>query len=130
MTGHFKNSVDQIDKVLWSDAEFESLEIDYDSVRIKIGEVNGLSKVITCHGYIGFEGVGLWDEIVIDTAVIYKEHDLIDRSLKSISNAHGEETTDSGSPARNIRKWNLLQIKFIDDSEINVVMTKVSINNK
>jgi len=127
MTGHFDDNVDQINKVLWSDAELESLEIDYDSVKIRIEESNGLSKVIKCHGYIGFEGIGLWDEIVIDTATMLREHDLIDRSLSSISNRHGENATDSGSLARNLRDWSLLQIRFIDDSEVNVVMTQVSV---
>lgn len=127
MTGHFENNVDQINKVLWSDAELESLEVGYDSVKIRIEESNGLSKTIICHGYIGFDGIGLWDEIVIGTATMHREHDLIDRSLTSISKRHGENPSDSGSSARNLRDWSLLQIKFIDDSEVNVVMTQVSV---
>ena len=127
MTGHLMNNIDEINKVLWPDAELESLTVDYDSVKMRIEESNGFSKVVTCHGYIGFEGIGLWDEIVIETASIHHDHELIHRSLTSISNRHGENIIDSGSSARNLRDWSLLSIKFIDDSEVNVVMSRVSV---
>ncbi|MEH6444798.1 MAG: hypothetical protein V7784_12955 [Oceanospirillaceae bacterium] len=126
MTGHFESNMNQINTVLWADAEFDDLKIDYDSVKIRIEESNGLTKLITCHGYIGFESIGLWDEIVISSATMHKKHELIDRSKSAISMRLGN--IDSGSNARNIREWGMLQITFIDGAELNIVMTQISVS--
>lgn len=126
MTGHFENNVNQINAVLWADAEFDDLQIDYDSVKIRIEESNGLTKLITCSGYIGYESIGLWDEIVISKATMHQKHELIDRSTSAIRKRLGD--IDSGSDARNTREWGMLQITFIDGAELNIVMTQVSVS--
>jgi len=125
MSGLFDSNVEQINSVLWPDAELEALQIGYDFINIKVEESNGLVRIIRCEGYIGFEGVGFWDEIVISEATMLKKHELIDRCLSSISNRLGGSAVDSGSIARNLRDWGLFQIKFIDGTELNIVMSKI-----
>lgn len=56
--------------VRWPDAALEALDIGYDLVDIKVREPDGRMSKLTCHGYIGYEAIGIWDECVIESARI------------------------------------------------------------
>lgn len=127
MTGHLIKDAENINQVQWADAELESIDIFYDCLTIKLQESTGQMKLVSCLGYIGYEGIGFWDEIVIANATMHSSHELIDRSVHSIRKRLGESMPDSGCDYRNGRVWNLLQIQFIDGSEINVVTAGVSV---
>lgn len=128
MTGHLIKEAENINQILWADAELASVEISYDCVTLKLQESTGQIKLVCCSGYIGYEAVGLWDEVVISRATLYPTHELIDRSVKSMIKRLGEPLPDSGCVYRNRREWNLLQIQFIDGSDINVVTAGISVN--
>ena len=130
MTGHLIKGAENINQVLWADAELESIDITYDCLTIKIQEPNGQMKLISCFGYIGYESIGFWDEIVIAKATMHSSHELINKNIKSINRRLGESMPDSGCDDRNNRAWNLLQIEFIDGSELNVIMVRVSVTAK
>lgn len=127
MTGRLIEGAEKINQVLWADAELESVEATYDTLKIKLQESNGQMTIVSCLGYIGYENIGFWDELVIATATMHKSHELIDRSLRSIQNRLGKSIPDSGCNQRNSKIWNLLQIQFIDGSELNVVTAGISI---
>jgi len=84
-------------------------------------------KLINCLGYIGYEHIGIWDEIIIAKATMYSSHKLINKSINSIKNRVGKSLPDSGCHEKNNKIWNLLQIQFIDGSELNVIMSRVSV---
>ena len=127
MTGHLIKGAENINQVLWADAELESINITYDCLSIKLQESNGQMKLISCFGYINYESIGVWDEIVIAKATIHSSHELIDKNINSINKRLGDSMPDSGCNDRNNRFWNLLQIRFIDDSELNIIMDRVSV---
>jgi len=125
MNSLLSKNIEQLNKVVWTDAEFNICEIHYDFIKIKITESNGVSKNIICRGYIGFEGIGIWDEVVINKAIICNNHSLIDRSLNLIKKRFNQKIPDSGSDARNLQEWSMLQISFIDGSDLKIVIASI-----
>lgn len=120
---------DEISQVLWADAELESVEITYDCVAIEILEPNGKMTLVRCLGYVGYESIGVWDEMIIEKALIHESHEIIDRRLTAIRNKLGEHPPNTGCDYRNKGTWNLLRIVFIDGGELNVVTAKLSLTD-
>lgn len=120
MTNSFDISAEINRGVLWPDAELDKIEIDYEQVSINLTESSGASKCVICSGYIGYEMVGAWDEIVISKAEIFGEHDFLKRCTDNIAKRLGKKCADSGSIARNKRQSFLLQVEFTDGSKFRV----------
>jgi hypothetical protein len=72
------------DTIQWADASLGRIEITFDQVTLLVREESKSLKVLRCHGYIGFECVGFWDEVVIEKAVIYSGHDFIERCERRV----------------------------------------------
>ena len=127
MTGHFEiiNGAEKLNTIFWADAEFEKIEIDYDCLKITIQEPNGSVKKIWCMGYIGYQQIGYWDEVVIERAEILEQHEFIEQNRLSLKQRQGELLADSGNVPRNRKIWNLLNIEFIDGSNLYVVLSEL-----
>lgn len=105
--------------ILWSDSELESFTADYDIVTIRVEETNGGEVKILCHGYIGYERVGMWDEVIIESGSLSGDGEYLERCIDAIRRK--SDAADSGSSLRNCRKWRHLNLLFIDGSRLCVV---------
>ncbi len=124
MTGQLIDEA--INTIFWPDSELESVEIDYDAVNIRIQEPSGDLKLISCIGHIGYEHIGFWDEIVIESGNLYRNDELIDRYFASVKKRLGHTIPDSGNTARNSKCFFLLKITLIDGSELNIVTSGIT----
>ena len=80
----FNKCCKQLSKGLWPDGELTSINIDYDSVTIRIEDSPGQLKRIICQGYIGYEATGHWDESIIQQIKMYESHELIKSSMDAV----------------------------------------------
>ncbi len=103
--------------VLWADAEFEGLTLDFDTVVLTLEETTGVQVTIRCQGHIGLEQVGLWDEVVIDRGALSDSGSLLDRCRAQLERNPAFGQT-SGSPLRNRRTFRQLTIEFGDGSHL------------
>jgi hypothetical protein len=118
---------DVVNSVLWKDAEFERITIDYDTVAITLKESTGLIKEIRCRGYIGYHAVGLWDEVVVDAALVFFEHPLIEESLQSIRKRYRGRVPESGSPGRNAGDYFALEITLDDGARVLIAAASIDV---
>ena len=130
MAGHLNEGAEKFDDVLWADAELVSIKTDYDCIIVKILDSNGTIQKLRCNGYIGYESIGFWDEMIISTAKILKSHKLIDNCLNSIRERYENVPPASGNKYRNMNNWKVVQIIFIDNHEINIVAADISVSVK
>lgn len=107
MNGHFNNN--EGEKILWPDASLERVEVGYEDFSIHVREEAGGKKVVRCLGYIGYQMVGFWDEVIIETARVLSDHPFIsdcERRLKSMP--------ETGAKSRAATSNLLLEITLID----------------
>ena len=112
MAGH-SNSIIQGDIILWPDAGLERLDAGYEEFTIRLREEAGGTKLVHCLGYIGFQMVGFWDEVIIETATIHSNHSFIadcERRLSSLP--------ETGSKTRAATGNHLLEIILIDGCKL------------
>lgn len=112
MTGHFKNGI-QGEPILWPDASLERMDVGYEEFTIRVREDAGGVKVIRCIGYTGFQMVGFWDEVIIETANFHSNHPFIGDSesrLKSLPETGSQMRTRIGN--------RLLEIVLIDGCKL------------
>jgi hypothetical protein len=124
MNGRF-NSDAFINEVLWSDSSIESVYGDYERFVIIIQESTGTRKEISCSGYIGYQLVGFWDEVIVQTAHLYYKHDFIDNCVKKTTN---NPLMDSGCEDRTLKELKLLEINLLDGVCLYVVGSKFNVN--
>ena len=115
-----------IDKVLWPDAELDSIVLDYDAVAIQLTESTGRKVLIQCIGHIGLSFAGFWDEVIVEKAELRARDPIIDLWLSSMKNRHNGAVPESGSTARNRGAWTLLRITLIDGLTIDIVASAFS----
>jgi len=118
MTGH---SDDVTSKILWPDAEIESILIDFGELVITLTESSGQKTTVRCKGYIGYSAVGFWDEIVVQSAELLVTDDFIEECLDRLRQRYGNELPDSGDSFRNQRSYRTLAIHLIDGASLKVV---------
>jgi hypothetical protein len=107
MNGHTNNI--EGESILWADASLEGLEVGYEELSIPVREETGARKVVRCLGYIGFQMVGFWDEVIIETVKVHSDHPFIgdcERRLKSMP--------ETGAKTRAATGNLLLEIMLID----------------
>ncbi len=112
MAGHSNNNI-QGDPILWPDASLERIGAGYEEFTIRVREDAGGTKVIRCLGYIGFQMVGFWDEVIIETAVVHSNHPFIgdcERRLKSLP--------ETGAKTRAAAGNHLLEVVLIDGCKL------------
>ena len=102
--------------VYWPDAQVESVRIDYDQVKIEVSQGDSAFEVIA-NGPIGVQWSGLWDETIVQEASVTSDHEFARQSW-ALAAKRGADTSDSGSPARNRRSWQTLDVTFIDGSHL------------
>jgi hypothetical protein len=118
MHGHSEN--EPLSNVLWPDAEILSVHIDYHAVTLRIRETSGLERTVRCGGHIGYQLIGLWDEVVVESARLVREDPFLDDCLSAIRVAHGAPPPTTGDPARNRQSWRLLSIQLADGAVLRV----------
>jgi hypothetical protein len=106
--------------VLWPDAELCRIDIDYGDLRLVLRESSGLIKQVICEGYLGYELVGFWDEIVVANAELVDSGPFLDRCMSSIMHRLGTSPFPSGSEARNRERVMQLILTFGDGCQLNV----------
>jgi len=125
MTNDFAENA--IHQVLWPDADFESIAIGFEDVTIELRESTGRQGVFRCGGHIGFELVGFWGEMIIESAEISMTDPFIEECWNSIAERYRRPPPESGLPARDCDpEWMLFQIRFIDTSVLRVVASEFS----
>ena len=107
--------------ILWREAELLDIAIDYSDVRVRIQESTGSERVLMCEGYLGYELVGFWDEIIIARATVTAVGELRARCLRSLDERLGRSRAASGSIARNVLDVLQLTIELDDATAIHVV---------
>ncbi len=107
--------------VSWPDAELKRIVVDYDSLELELRESSGARRTIRAEGYIGYDAIGVWDEMVIEQAELFDSHAAIDRCVGTIAHRLGSTFPDSGSRARNARSWRALLIHFADGCVLTIV---------
>src|SRR5579883_3479862 len=98
--------------ILWVDANLEKFEAGFDEVRIEVCEDIGSErsrKLLRCFGYIGFQIIGFWDEMIIESANMHAKHDFIAECEGRVAGQ-----SKSGSEYRIAEGNRLLAIEFID----------------
>jgi len=99
MTGHSDNGM-QGETILWADASLESIKAQYEEFTIHVREEVGGTKLLRCLGYIGFQMVGFWDEMIIERATLYSSHPFLaecERRLKQLPEGGAKTRTATGN---------------------------------
>jgi hypothetical protein len=121
MVGLF-NATTAFRNILWSDAELLSIAIDYANLSLTIRESTGQLRRVICEGYIGYQTLGFWDEIVISKAELESEGKFLECCVKSLDGRLGTNRPESGSEARNRQASLQLTITFSDECRLFVAM--------
>lgn len=108
MTGPFDIGI-QGETIVWADASLESIQADYEEFAIRVREDTGGTKLLRCLGYIGFQMVGFWDEMIIEAATLHSRHPFIDQCERRL-----KQLPEGGSKARTATGNRLLEITLID----------------
>jgi hypothetical protein len=98
--------------VRWPDASVCGIHCDYDAFSVEIqeaGQRKSAAKLVRCLGFLGFQLIGFWDEIIIHAARIHSNHDFITQCEQSVVNQ-----LPSGSAERAVTGNHLLEIELID----------------
>jgi hypothetical protein len=112
MNGHMNNDIEG-EGILWADASLEGVDAGYENFSIRIREEGGGRKVVRCLGYIGFQMVGFWDEVIIETARVVSSHLFIgdcERRLRSLP--------ETGAKGRKATANRLLEVVLIDGCKL------------
>ena len=109
-----------LENVLWPDADLESITIDYDEVRISVAESTGRRMTVSCRGYIGYSMVGFWDEMIVERASCDPKDPFLAECVRSLESRYGGKWSDTGSPTRNRRSWNVLRVVLSDGAVLKV----------
>jgi len=112
MYGHINTTL-QGDPIFWADASLERLDAGYEEFAIYVREDSGVPKKIRCIGFIGFQMIGFWDEIIIETANIHITHPFIGDCEHRI-----KLLPETGTETRFASKNLLLEISFIDGCKL------------
>ena len=97
------------------------------SIHIFITESTGRKLEIKCYGYIGYENIGFWDEMIIESADLLFDDDFLRRCKEHLVLKFGTNIPDSGSPDRNTREWKTLRLNLIDGNKILIVASKFDV---
>ncbi len=109
-----------LNEVYWPDAELTDVLVDYDTVRISLDCVDGSPRIILAEGYIALSFLPCWDEQVVSDCSVSDDSPLQQSALASLAQSPAFRF-DSGSPARNTRKFQTLTLQFADASRLLVV---------
>lgn len=106
--------------ILWADAELLGITVDYENLSLNLRESTGRTRRLVCEGYIGYEVVGVWDEIVVARAHLDTKGQFLTRCIESLERRLGTSRLPSGSTARNGTTAVELVIVLSDGCEVRV----------
>lgn len=109
-------------EVLWADAELIAITIDYENLTLTLRESTGKIQRLVCEGYVGYEMVGVWDEVVIAGARLDATGPFLARCINELDGRLGTNRRASGSEARNRTVTMELTIILSDGCEVHVAM--------
>src|SRR6266853_2807919 len=112
MSGRSINAIEG-EVILWADASMERIDAGYEEFIIRIREDTDSTKLLRCLGYIGFQIVGFWDEVIIETATLHSNHPFIADCERRL-----EALPESGSTIRAATGNRLLEIILIDGCKL------------
>jgi hypothetical protein len=112
--------------IYWPDSHLDSVTIEYDSVRMVVSDDEGRRRVVVGTGPIGIEQIGLWDEVIIDSGHLSDDHPFAARCWSDIE-SRGQSQCDTGSPARNGRRFQTLEVTFQDGSALRVAAARFEV---
>lgn len=121
---------DAFNCILWPDAEIIGVNIGYGDLCLTIRESTGTEKKVVCAGYVGYELVGFWDEVVIVSAELSLRGVFLDRCMSSITQRLGTDLPLSGSEARNCDQGMQLVVSLDDGCQLNVAMKDLLVEQK
>lgn len=116
-------------KVLWADAELLEVTVDYENLSLTLRESTGQVRRIICEGYIGYEALGVWDEIVVAEARFNAVGPFVARCTEELERRLGVTHLPSGSEARNAAGAMELTIVLSDGCEVRVAMKGLRIES-
>jgi hypothetical protein len=115
--------------ILWEDAELLGVSIDYENLLLRLRESTGQIRRIVCEGCIGYESLGMWDEIVIAEAHLSAEGTFLSRCVQELERRLGANRIPSGSEARNSTEAMELTIVLSDGCKVRVAMKGLRIDS-
>ncbi len=110
--------------VLWPDAALQSLIFEYDLLTLQLVETGGSEVAVDAHGPIAFQLMGMWDEMIIERGVLMRDDAFSDEAWQSVRLRNGEQPSESGSPDRNRKVWQTLEVTFIDGCRLLVAAAR------
>jgi hypothetical protein len=102
--------------IRWPDASIRGVFCDYDNFNVEVqdnDEHDHAAKTLRCLGFLGFQMVGFWDEIIVHDARVYPSHDFIAQCEHRVMNQ-----LPSGSIERSATGNVLLEIELIDGCKL------------
>ena len=121
MTG--RSNAEELARIYWADAEIEDIVIDYDCVALRVLQTDQKIATLRAFGYIGYNAVGFWDEMVIERAEVVDDHPELRACMSSINKRH--PTGDTGSEDRNTRRWFAVLVHLSDGCVIEIFAARL-----
>lgn len=109
-----RSDVESTLDILWADAQITSLTASYGKVELEVRETTGRQVRVVARGHIGFQLLGFWDEVVVESADLVRAHPFADQCLRSITERLGEPAPPTGSPERNSGEFVTLAVSLSD----------------
>jgi hypothetical protein len=83
-------------------------------VTLRIAQDDGKVSTLRAEGHIGSSLVGFWDEMIIGRAEIVENHAGLAACVDMVRRRQGASWSDTGSEARNTRRFFALLVHLID----------------
>ena len=122
------NVIEKINCVNWADWSFDNINMDCESVSIKLSYISDsiyrpdIPATITCKNFIGLSFIGHWDENIIEDIRIEPAGDLITNALQQIKHFNGDPPIPSlgGGMKKMDSQYYQLNVQLIDGNVIKV----------
>jgi hypothetical protein len=112
-------------QILWTDASIKDIQIDYEAVTLRIAQDDGKIFTLRAEGYIGYNLVGFWDEMIIERAEVVEKHAGLAACVDTVRRRHGASWPDTGSEARNSRRFFALLVHLIDGCVLEIFAARL-----
>lgn len=122
--------MNDINSISWADASLDSIEINYESILLKITMYNDSKIEIICANHIGISYLGHWDENIIHNISLSNSSDLLEKSLKIIKKNYGENPLKGGGIKNFDSNWIQVNVELIDGVVIEIICNDIVINRE
>lgn len=101
--------IEDLKTILWPDAALQKFEANFERAVLHFIDTASVERLIYCEGYIGFQLIGFWDEVIIEKATLYSHHSFITQCESRL-----KVFAPSGEPLRSQKENRVLEVTFID----------------